>query len=40
MILCCISVIWKVCLNGLLKSFFLFHCSSGNKEELDFSIVC
>ena len=38
-ILCFISVIWKVCLNGLFKSLFLFHCFSGNKEKLIFSVV-
>ena len=34
-----ISVIWKVCLNGLFKSLFLFLCFSGNKEKLIFSVV-
>ena len=35
MILCFISVVWKVCLNGLLMSLF---CLSGNKENFGFSI--
>ena len=35
MILCFISVMWNVCLNGLVN-FFLFHCSSGDKEKLSF----
>ena len=33
MILCFISVMWNVCLNGL------FLCSSGDKKNLDFSMI-
>ena len=32
MILCLISVIWNICLNGLVKILFLLHCSCGEKK--------
>ena len=32
MILCLISVIWNICLNGLVKIFVLLHCSCGEKK--------
>ena len=32
MILCLISVILNICLNGWFKILFCFHCSCGNKE--------
>ena len=40
MILCFISVLWNVCLNGVFKSLIWFHCFCGNKEKLDFSVIC
>ena len=37
---CFISVMWNVCLNGLVKTlYFNFITLSGNEEKLDFSKI-
>ena len=40
MIVCFISVMWKVCLNGLLKSLFCSIVLAGTRKNWIFLVVC